>query len=505
LQFYCNVWALKNILTSLSLTHEDVNLSHKWIQYLWSMNQRHSFMGKSLTALLLLLGCLMACQPEPPPIEPPAQDTLCIDTVTFTNLNAIGTSQSYRFTGSFETSLPTQAWIEYRADSVTEWQSTALTATGMSHQADLHLLMPSTLYHFRAVCGNGYCRQMSEESTFTTGPGPASIPPLNVSTINLAPFDGYLLMNKNLIPGCVQLVNNLGKTVWYHCFNKPVATFHFTPKGNVIVILGDDQLVEVNLKGEVVADLSLGTGGFDKPVHHDVWVDENDFIYVLTEVSDTFDLSSIGGNANEQVITDGYMILDHAGNKIREWSVFDVASPLDDSTVVAAPTDWLHANTIWKLSDGNLLISFRNCSQLWKIHALTGAILWKLGANGDFALPANATFYRQHYAHEPGDGTILMFDNGQAPERPVSRALSLAVDESSMTAQVVADVALDAAYFTSKMGSVELLPGGNFLFCSSETKNILITDDAGQVLWQATWNFIPYRVAYVPRAFVKLF
>ena len=102
------------------------------------------------------------------------------------------------------------------------------------------------------------------------------------------------------------------------------------------------------------------------------------------------------------------------------------------------PGDYFHVNSVALDDDGNLLVSARNTSTVYKIDRRTGEIIWRLGGKkSDFRMGPNARFWWQHDAQRRADGTITMFDDGAAPPREkTSRALALRVDEQAMTATV---------------------------------------------------------------------
>jgi arylsulfate sulfotransferase len=96
--------------------------------------------------------------------------------------------------------------------------------------------------------------------------------------------------------------------------------------------------------------------------------------------------------------------------------------------------DYLHMNSICIDSlDNNLVVSFRNLNEIVKINRQTGQIMWRLGGNkSDFALSADQSFLRQHYARVIENGKTLIFlDNGLDSIRPYSRVLEFQLDEGS--------------------------------------------------------------------------
>ena len=69
--------------------------------------------------------------------------------------------------------------------------------------------------------------------------------------------------------------------------------------------------------------------------------------------------------------------------------------------------NWTHGNALDLARDGNLLLSFRNLSEVAKVNTVTGAVMWRMGgAHNEFTFE-NMTvppFARQHGVRATGDG-----------------------------------------------------------------------------------------------------
>ena len=80
--------------------------------------------------------------------------------------------------------------------------------------------------------------------------------------------------------------------------------------------------------------------------------------------------------------------------------------------------DPFHLNSVSLDSDGNLIVSARNTSAVYKINRLTGQIIWTLGGKkSSFKMGRGTTTAFQHDAIVQPDGTITMFDDGGGPPR----------------------------------------------------------------------------------------
>ncbi len=142
--------------------------------------------------------------------------------------------------------------------------------------------------------------------------------------------------------------------------------------------------------------------------------------------------------------------------------------PVSESFVPGVTTehniDYFHLNSIDVDTDGNLLVSARHTSTIYKVHRRTGAVLWRLGGKrSDFALGPGAAFAYQHDVRRQHDGTLTVFDNEATEEvqvEPYSRAIRLRVDERGKTASLVADYVPAERRSSVAMGNVQMLPDG---------------------------------------------
>ena len=172
-----------------------------------------------------------------------------------------------------------------------------------------------------------------------------------------------------------------------------------------------------------------------------------------------------------------------------EWDAFDYI-PLDDYDALvnwdAYPTygyyDWTHFNAL--AYDGvtnTIYVSSRHLSRIYKIDLNSGNILWSMGydltGNGNVDIELNDAngnyngFTFQHGLQILENGNIITLDNGNIssllfPEyigNNKTRALEIAVDESSNTAEIVWEYILDENLYGALSGNVQKLDNGNYL------------------------------------------
>jgi hypothetical protein len=149
--------------------------------------------------------------------------------------------------------------------------------------------------------------------------------------------------------------------------------------------------------------------------------------------------------------------------------------------------DSVHVNSIELDRDGNLLVSARNTSTIYKVDRTTGAIRWRLGGkHSDFKMGAGTTFALQHDARRQPDGTITIFDDGTAPG--TSRAIVLDIDEVALTATLVRSYGHPHAKLAMSQGNTQVLPNGNVFVGWGSTGYASEFSAAGQLLFDADFS-----------------
>jgi hypothetical protein len=172
--------------------------------------------------------------------------------------------------------------------------------------------------------------------------------------------------------------------------------------------------------------------------------------------------------------------LDVDGNVIFQWRSLDHIPVTDSYQVLTNANigDYIHVNSLWfDETDGNIILSCRNTSEVIKISRATGEILWRLqGKHNQFTfvngIPGNtdpAWFQVQHSAHRTPSGNLTVFDNGYSQHsdpaydfsRPYSRAVEYNLDEVNKVATLVWAFRHSPDIITYNGGSVQRLSGGH--------------------------------------------
>jgi Arylsulfotransferase (ASST) len=135
-----------------------------------------------------------------------------------------------------------------------------------------------------------------------------------------------------------------------------------------------------------------------------------------------------------------------------------------DPHVTGHVLDPFHLNSISIDRDGNLVVSARNTSAVYKINRGTGRIMWTLGGKkSSFKMGAGTTTAFQHNAVVQPDGTLTIFDDGGGPPRvhKFSRAIRVALNTKKMTASLVKAYNHPPPIASAFEGGAQVLPSGD--------------------------------------------
>src|ERR1700689_3351345 len=206
------------------------------------------------------------------------------------------------------------------------------------------------------------------------------------------------------------------------------------------------------------------------------------------------DLSSVGGAKNAQAWEGAIQEINvSTGKVIFEWHSlgkvgFDESYwPVPDSSTEA--WDYIHINSLAIDDDGNLLLSARHTSTVYKLDRRTGEVIWSLGGKkSDFHFGKDAGFSFQHNAISTGQNAIAIFDNevNPKPVLPWSRVIWLKLDPSTKTATLIRSINHPDHLSVLSQGSAQLLDNGNTFVGWGETAHFSEYDSNGRMIFDAT-------------------
>ena len=205
------------------------------------------------------------------------------------------------------------------------------------------------------------------------------------------------------------------------------------------------------------------------------------------------DLSELGGPSNGFLLEGIVQELSiPTGRVLFEWhslpevSLSESLLPVpEDEGTSKNPYDYFHINSADVDSDGNVLISARHTSAVYKLSRRTRKIIWRLGGKkSNFTFGPAAKFSWQHDVHRRPDGTITLFDNAaQEPTKGVqSRALRLRVNTSTHRATLVRAYRHRPALLSPSQGNAQFLANGNVFVGWGQNAYFTEYSAAGRVL-----------------------
>ena len=232
----------------------------------------------------------------------------------------------------------------------------------------------------------------------------------------------------------------------------------------------------------VKAGNGLGADG------HEFLITPQNTALILAYTTETADLTSIGGPANQTVIDGIVQEIDiPTGKVLFQWKASDHVpysqseQPLPASA--SQPWDWFHINAVHLDTDGNLLIDARNTWTTYKVGRHSGAIIWQLGGKASSfklqAVPgqslntAGDIFAWQHDPEALGNGVYTVFDNesagagntgqGSTAEFGLSRVVVFKLDPYGHTATLLDTYDQPEALTAPSQGNAQTTGDGNLL------------------------------------------
>jgi Arylsulfotransferase (ASST) len=175
-----------------------------------------------------------------------------------------------------------------------------------------------------------------------------------------------------------------------------------------------------------------------------------------------------------------------------DWHPLDHIPPSQSSMwgakVPGHVLDPYHLNSISVDRDGNLLISARNTSTVYKVNRVTGNIMWRLGGkNSSFQMGTGTGFAYQHNAVVQPNGTITLFDDGGGPPwvHKYSRGIRLSLDTKHMTATLVKQYNHPPPIASAFEGGEQALSGGDTFVGWGQQPYFTEFDSAGRATFDA--------------------
>jgi hypothetical protein len=383
--------------------------------------------------------------------------------------------------------------VRFGSGAARDSATPSLTPAGDSVVVAVLGLEPSRTYGAQLVSFNACGTTASDVLTFTTAALPADLPAYTAEGLDPAP--GYVVFGAGSY-GLV--IDNAARVVWYHRFPDGVGLdFQAQPNGRYTArppvpagVVG--AWVEVAPSGELTRTLRCAREL--QPRLHDMIAQPDGSYWLLCDEVRTIDLSGQGASSAARVLGATVQHRSATGDLLFDWSAFDhlavELNVLDAVDRNAATINWTHANSLDLDADGNLVVSFRNLSEVVKIDTRTGAVVWRFGGAHDQFTYENVAepspFVHQHGVRALAGGQLLLLDNLGQPFG--SRAERYVLDEARRSARLSAAYRSAAGLVAQIGGSTQALGGGHTLVSYGSGAGVEEYDAAGNVVWRLTGN-----------------
>lgn len=295
---------------------------------------------------------------------------------------------------------------------------------------------------------------------------PGDFPHVSI-TQNRNPGDGYIFTEYRGKTFYALILDNSGAPVWYR---RGTGAEDFKVQKNGMIT--ETQYTGYDQNFDWVKDFHA-TNGYEADSHDLQVLEDGSYLLLGLRTLQNVDMSRVvpGGNPKATVhetCVQEFTAADELVFQWRAWENLDVAAigPPQVEDVRGASVRVSHMNAIDVDDDGNILVSSRHLNEVTKINRRTGEVIWRLGGpHSDFVFvndPLNG-FSAQHDIRVVGRHRYTVFDNGNAHDPPVSRAVEYELDIENMTATLVWEYRAVPDRYTYHQGNAQRLPNGNTL------------------------------------------
>jgi len=282
-----------------------------------------------------------------------------------------------------------------------------------------------------------------------------------------------------------------------------------------LVVNRKRQLKKYDWDAKLIWELTVPDRIFPGTLHHAIEIADNgDIAFIVSEHVPKKYTRKIkeAKRKNIDIVGDVLLIANKDGELIWEWHLceyFDVASVYDDRDFAY---DWAHTNTVqiipenhWysvlgheEFKPGNVLFCARNFNKIFIIDRQTKKIVWEYQGdfNGGLAHPHGPLMIEQGM---PGEGNILIFDNGLFPSNrgqflgPDRQSHSFVLEINPYRKEVmwsypdkIRSLGKPRAsqFFSVVIGYCQRLANGNTLIFETEGYRIFEVTQQARLVWE---------------------
>lgn len=218
--------------------------------------------------------------------------------------------------------------------------------------------------------------------------------------------------------------------------------------------------------------------GLSPSQHEQLFMPDGTKWFTIYDWQPGWDLTAYGGSSSATVNVSWIQELDANDNVIFQWRSdqhFQVTDACSDISLGTTTVDPWHVNAMFIDNDGKLVASFRNMDRIVKINPSNGNIIWHWGGVGSTYTDIvtlsdpDGGWSHSHNVQRIDNGHIMLFDNGNLHNPPVSKPKEYVLDETNLTATNVWYYTHPQVngfnMFTKNQGSAFRLSNGNTFIC----------------------------------------
>jgi hypothetical protein len=336
---------------------------------------------------------------------------------------------------------------------------------------------------------------------------PGDFPHINV-TVNKATADGYIFLNNwsDDHPFNIIFAND-GSPVWYRraVYGDRRRDFKVQKNGTITMLVRSSAGYPFG-QGHVAYDQNFNeiktfhaVDGYETD-EHELQVLENGHYLLIGLRGVSVDMSKIvpGGQKNANLGVGAIQEFTPEGDLIFLWDAYieipDYLPYTELEDLTSGGFRYPHMNAIDIDDDGNILLSCRHLSTVFKLDRSTGEIIWELGGhNSDFTFVNDPLdgFRNQHDVRNLGNNHLTVFDNGNLHNPSRSRGAEYVLDLAKKTASLVWEYRNPpGTNYSYYMGNTQRLPNGNTLidWAIGDRPKATEVTPGGQVVYEM--NFV---------------
>lgn len=309
-------------------------------------------------------------------------------------------------------------------------------------------------------------------------------------------------------PSFLYIADDSGEPVYWQRMPPGISAIDFKQQPDGSLTYFDSQTAGWHVLDNTYSTTRIitATNGYTADLHDLQILPNGDALFLIYDPHQ-IDMSHIisGGVTTATVIGLVIQEIDTTNLPVFQWSSWDHFLITDTyQSLTTTVVDYVHGNALKRDTDGNLLLSSRDMSEITKI-GRDGHILWRLGGkNNQFTITdPGGPFSYQHDIQRLPNGDLSMFDNHNTAGP--SRALEYQIDESARVVTNTWQFSNSPPEFGPFTGDNQYLPDGHRLidwgFAHPNVTEVL-TD--GTKLFEMTFapNYFSYRAFRFPWAAV---